>query len=741
MPIEKLRDIVTARRLGLVKLGYEPIPIRSGRKMPPMKGWQEVRIALSHDEDTITPWADDFPGALSTGIRTRYTPGGDIDVKDQEVADEIEHAWTGMLSGTIINRIGLPPKRLIPFRCTKPFKKVAATFKAPDDVVHKVEILGDGQQFVAEGIHETTQQPYRWSVEGGLLRVAHENLPLVDEEIARRLMEVARAIMRGAGWEETNAQGKNKTDKPKSKSNGAARHQSDDDADHAGAIAEPGSTIYGRSALRYECDALAAMLPDSGRNNALNNAALKLFSLVAGGELHEEQDQVRERLFAAADKCGLVQDTGAYAVNATIESGAKAGLARPRRAPNGGGEEHDEQNGAAVAPCTLDEMHATFRKWLGPEYDMDAADAVVATAAAEKLNGDPLWLLIVSGPGAAKTETVQALAGCGAHVTSTIQSEGALMSASSKRERSKTATGGLLRKIGDRGILVIKDVTSILSSDRVVRGPVLAAIREIYDGKWERNVGSDGGQTLTWIGRIAVVGAVTTAWDSAHSVIAAMGDRFVLIRIDSSTERKASGRKAIRNTGGELQMRQELAAAIGGVIAQARNDIPTIQEEDPAFDAILNAADIVTLARTAVERDYQGEIVNSHAPEMPTRFAKQLTQMVRGGIAAGMPPRRALELALRCARDSVPPLRLDILVDVAQHPDTRPGDVRRRINKPWRTVRREMDGLHMLGLLTCEEERGAYGTEEKTIWRYRIAPDFDRTTLLAMAGISPSPGK
>jgi len=54
---------------------------------------------------------------------------------------------------------------------------------------------------------------------------------------------------------------------------------------------------------------------------------------------------------------------------------------------------------------------------------------------------------------------------------------------------------------------------------------MLAALREVYDGRWERNVGTDGGQTLTWTGRIAVVGAVTTAWDVAHSV---MDDRFVL---------------------------------------------------------------------------------------------------------------------------------------------------------------------------------------------------------------------
>jgi hypothetical protein len=73
---------------------------------------------------------------------------------------------------------------------------------------------------------------------------------------------------------------------------------------------------------------------------------------------------------------------------------------------------------------------------------------------------------------------------------------------------------------------------------------------------------------------------------------------------------------------------------------------------------------------------------------MPTRFAKQLAQMLRGGVAIGTPREKALQLAIRCARDSIPPLRLQILLDLAKYPGSRPGDVRRRIDKPWRTTAR-----------------------------------------------------
>src|SRR5262249_18764184 len=148
------------------------------------------------------------------------------------------------------------------------------------------------------------------------------------------------------------------------------------------------------------------------------------------------------------------------------------------------------------------------------------------------------------------------------------------------------------------------------------------------------------------------------------AVTATMGDRFVLVRADSHQGRLNAGRTAIRNTGSEGEMRREMAGAVRQVIEgvdEHRKIAPTQEEAE----YILQAADLVTLARTGVEFDTRGELVDAHAPEMPTRFAKQLTQLMRGAIAVGMERPRALALAIRCARDSMPPLRLEILKDLA----------------------------------------------------------------------------
>ena len=185
-------------------------------------------------------------------------------------------------------------------------------------------------------------------------------------------------------------------------------------------------------------------------------------------------------------------------------------------------------------------------------------------------------------------------------------------------------------------------------------------------------------------------------------------------------------RAAAGHTGDEARMRAELSAAVAGVIAGMNTTPVTITSAET--ETLLKAADLVTRARTSVVTDYRGDVIDAHAPEMPTRFAKQLTQILRGGVAIGMDRADALRLAIRCARDSMPPLRLAIIDHLKVWTGNTTQEVRKGIDKPRLTVDRQLQALHSLGVLTCSER--PYGPEGKIQWCYTLAPDIDPDAIV-----------
>ena len=175
-------------------------------------------------------------------------------------------------------------------------------------------------------------------------------------------------------------------------------------------------------------------------------------------------------------------------------------------------------------------------------------------------------------------------------------------------------------------------------------------------------------------------------------------------------------------------MREEMAQGVAALVTGVNTHREYALTEDEE-DRILRAADIVTLARTGVELDYRGDVIDAHAPEMPTRFAKQLTQIMRGALAIGMEQAEALDLAIRCARDCIPQLRLAVLRDVGATPNSSVLDIRRRLQKPRATVDRALQALQYLRLLTCRETQEQRAGNNVQVRHYTLAPAISLAPL------------
>ena len=106
---------------------------------------------------------------------------------------------------------------------------------------------------------------------------------------------------------------------------------------------------WARAALDAEC-AKIANAPTGHRNAALNLGAYNVFQIVWGNPGLLDEEEVRQRLFAAAEACGLVADDGADSVWRTIDSGAEgAQIAAAGAAAGAAGAAGERERRVAVS--------------------------------------------------------------------------------------------------------------------------------------------------------------------------------------------------------------------------------------------------------------------------------------------------------------------------------------------------------------------------------------------------------
>lgn len=276
-------------------------------------------------------------------------------------------------------------------------------------------------------------------------------------------------------------------------------------------------------------------------------------------------------------------------------------------------------------------------------------------------------------------------------MTSSVTGEAALLSATPQKDRASNATGGLLRQVGKQGVLVLKDFTSVLSMSRDERAKVLAAFREIYDGRWDRPYGADGGQTLTWIGKCGLLAGCTTAIDSAHSVLDKMGTRFVFVRLPKA-DLDDIGKSALAHMGREAAMRDELQEATAGLLRNLGGDEHPVDGQ--AQDALVALACLASQSRSPVQRDYKGEIDLVLDAEAPTRIIKELGQLWAAAGLLGLTRQQAWVMVQRVGFDSIPKLRGSVLRHLAAREGPRTTtEVGEAVDHPSRGVRRAPDDL------------------------------------------------
>jgi Bifunctional DNA primase/polymerase, N-terminal len=670
---------VQERRRQLVAAGYTPLPLFG--KEPPAYGKNNRRKGLSgwqtlHDvtPEQIEMWGKTWPDAHNTGCLTRLMPALDLDILNEGAVRAIEDFVRERYEerGHILTRIGRPPKRAILFRTIEPFTKILTNVVAPNGQPEKIEFLGDGQQLACFGTHPETKQLYRWfGGEPGPIKL--EDLPYIREEEARTLVDdIVEILVRDFGY--THAAGRPKEQR---KANGGDPDPAvnTDDWQHLFDNIREGRSLH--DSLRD----LAAKLIKSGTSAG---AAVNQLRALMESSSAPHDDRWKERH-------GEIPRL----VDSATEKYAKA--AEAKAAPAG-------------PPSTIAQTLAKFEQWLLLK-NPTAVLAVLGAVAANYLEGDPVWLGVIAPPSSAKTEILNALSMLPDVVQAATVTPAGLLSGTPKKQRAKEARGGLLQQIGDFGVIVLKDFGSVLSMHTETKAETLAALREVFDGSWTRVLGTDGGRVLHWKGKIGLVFAATGVIDAHHSVLGAMGNRFLLSRM-APTKGQPQFTRALQHVGATTkQMRKELAESVAQLFAGRRADARPISPDE--VERIGAAISLVVRLRGAVARDLRTKEIDAiYGAEGTARVGLALERLLAGLDMLGVERAKAIDVVLSVAMDSAPPQRRAAYECVCKHGDVKTADVAVELGLPTNTVRRVLEDLTAYRLL----ERRSLGQGHADEW-------------------------
>ena len=618
-------------------------------------------------------------------------PTLDLDILSEDavraLVDHVrEHYEEG---GHILPRIGRPPKCAIPFRTEEPFKKIVVNLIAADGSEgQKIEFLADGEQVVVAGIHPDTQQPYRWP-RGELGPIKLEDLPYIREEEAHALVEDLVAILvRDFGYKRALSRPQQRQAASAPKLNGG-QGKGESDWTYLYDNIREGRELH--DTLRT----LAAKMIACGTNSGATINQLR--SLMEGSKAPKD-DRWRAR----------VSEIPAAVDSAVAKYGKQPEPAEPVVA-----EEKPSTSG-----YTIDNLITVFENWLILK-DRTPIYAMLGAIAANLLPGDPVWLGLIAPPSSAKTELLNSISGLPHVIQAATVTPSGLLSGTPDKQKDKGARGGLLRQIdgfGGFGIICLKDFGSVLSMHAETRAETLAALREVYDGGWTRHLGSAGGKTLSWKGKVAIIFAATEVIDSHHSVIGTMGDRFLLSRLKPVAGQKQF-RGALKHVGGSIsQMRKELAAAVTRLFAKRRTEASQINEEET--EAIGKAIALAVRLRGAVARDYRSrEMEAIYGAEGTARIGLALERLLAGLETLGMDRKKALTVVEDVALDSVPPLRRRAYAFIENNDNAETKDVATSLGLPTTTTRRILEDLAAHGLIARQSEgQGKADRWKRTAW-------------------------
>lgn len=365
-----------------------------------------------------------------------------------------------------------------------------------------------------------------------------------------------------------------------------------------------------------------------------------------------------------------------------------------------------------------DTVRDRYANWLHV-VDPDIIDVLYGAVLANRLPGDPIWLMLVAPPGMTKTEYLSSFTNAKGIDTISSLTPATLISG---HISSGGADSSLIPQWNEK-VVVIKDFTAILNLNQQARDEIFGILRDAYDGECRKPFGN--GKIASYESRFGILAGVTPAIDTVLENQAELGERF--LRWETRAPANVADhlvflRKAAQNVTHEGTMRLDLRTISSECLDY---DFPKeVEIPDKIEDTVLHMAILVSMLRGTVPRDkYTKEIVAHPFIEMATRLSKTMLKELRG-ICMFRRLSKATENELSIIRklaNMTAPRRTACIIESAYRTFgdssfTVP-EMAKAIGLPQPITQRHIESLAMLGMIACPTAAGSLRAS------YTISPD------------------
>lgn len=360
----------------------------------------------------------------------------------------------------------------------------------------------------------------------------------------------------------------------------------------------------------------------------------------------------------------------------------------------------------------LNNLHRVYKKYLYIE-ELDRIDVVLAVALSSKMDGIPLWLILVGPSGDMKSMQLNSIRTEDTYVLHNLTSK-TLVNGYKDKEKHPDLAPELKNKI-----IIIPDMAQILKLPPNEKGEVWGQLRDLYDGLAGKVSGQGARARYEGI-KTSMLAGSTPAIDAQILVHQDLGTRELIYRTHGNNNKDKLMEKCFDNEKHEDRLLKDLRKVTADFIK--KREIWSGEVKKEIIEEIKIISLYISVMRATAEFDsYTHELRNQVYPEEPTRISKQMFRMYKSlkSLDNNYPDLNCLRIMWHIAKSSAFPIRVKIFELIrTTEGELSTSQISEIIKIGKATTKRECAVLENMNIFKCRRQPTSYPDRSYEYWSY-----------------------